>query len=603
MAVVDELVTLLGFEVDDADAKRFSVTLDRIKRGAMVAGAAVTAAAGAIGAFTKGVSSELDETGKFARSIGVDVEALQELEFATKRAGGSIGDIRGDLTGLAKSLASPIPGEFNQALQFVMGINPFEAMVDGVRELKSADKVLLEVADKLEGLSPQKAQIMAGQLGLSEGTIRLLIQGRDAIVALTEEARDLGGIVPQESMDKAADLEDSYINVTTAIKGVATAIAVGLMPAMTSTIGLVTDWIKENKKFIQQNLGATVKGFTQGFSYFVLIIKKGISFVSKFIPEVDSLTKSFDLFSFVASGVTAALFLATVFIAPLVIKFALIAAAVTGAIILAKDLIKWFKGTGGEFDNVRQAIKGLIEAFSSLFSAVGDRIKTLFDSEGVEKFISFLGKLPEIAGKYLAIVLGIFTKHIDLIAALFSLDGSAILAAVQSLGGEIIQSFKTAFNTVADQAKKILPDFLFKAEIDNEDSAEKGSDNNRNSTTEDNNKKDVLNNDTSYAAKDENIDSSPGIFATIARALFGASNSNTENNSNDDNSVINKSSHFFDSRVNTINNNNNATQGGNTVTITVDGSKSPGRTAAAIERVLKNPMAQTMQTSSASTIR
>jgi len=571
MAVVDELVTLLGFEVDDADAKRFSVTLDRIKRGAMVAGAAITAAAGAIGAFTKGVSSELDETGKFAKSMGINVETLQGLEFATKRAGGSVSALRGDIDSLTKAMASPIPGEFNEPLRYLMGINPFKPMTN---ELKSADKLLLEVSDKIKDLSSQKAQIMAGKLGISSDTLRLLMTGRESIEKTIKLANDLGVVLSLEDITVATELVDSYTDISAAIKGVTTRLAVGLMPAMTSTITLVTDFIKENKKLIQQNLGATVKGFTQGFSDFVLIIKKGISFVSRFIPEVDSLTKSFDMFSLVSSGVTAALLIATVALAPLIIKFALIAAAVTGAIILAKDLIKWFKGTGGEFDNVRQAIKDLIDAFSSLFSAVGDRLKTLFDSEGGEKFISFLQTLPEIAGKALSILLGIFTKYIDLIAALFSGDGSAIVEALKSLGGEIIQSFKTAFNAVADLAKKILPDFLFKAEINNEDSVEKG----------------------------ENINSSSGMFADMVRALFGANNSNTENNSND-NSIINKSSHFFDSRANTINNNNNATQGGNTVSITVDGSKSPGRTADAIARVLKNPMAQTMQTSSASTIR
>lgn len=461
MAIVDELVTLLGFEVDDADAKRFSFTLDRIKRGAMVAGTAVTAVVGAIGAFTKSVSTELDESGKFARSIGVDVEALQGLEFATKRAGGSIGDIRGDLLGLTKSLASPIPGEFNQALQFIMGINPFEAMADGAKELKSADAVLLEIADKLKGLSPQKAQIMAGQLGISQGTLMLLVQGREAIADLVMEAKSLGGIIPESATITAADLEDAYVDINTAIKGVSTTIAVGLMPAMTATIGLTTDWIKENRELIRQNIGEVVGGFAEGFRDFVGIIRNGVSIVSKFTPIVKRLTGEFDIFSTVSSAVTAVLILTLAAFTPLIVKFALIVAAIAGTITVVKELIGWFGATGGEFDNVRQAIVGVVDAFSVLFSSVGSRLSDLFSSDIAESFISFLGKLPKAAGEALTLVLGIFSSSLKMIAALFTGDSSVIMSAISGLGESLVAPFKMAFRDISSLAEKFLPSFLF----------------------------------------------------------------------------------------------------------------------------------------------
>lgn len=548
MAVVDELVTLLGFKVDDDDAKRFSVTLDRIKRGATVAGAAITSAVGAIGAFTTAVSAELDETGKFAASMGVNVESLQELEFAAKRAGGSAQDIRGDLAQLTKSLASPIPGEFNQALQFVFGINPFDEMTGG---LKEADKVMLEVADKLEGLDPQKAQIMGSQLGLSEGTIRTLVQGRDAIKELGTEAHALGGIVSVEDTLKAADLQDALTNVSTAVTGLGNRLAVSLMPAMTDTISLVTDWFKENKTLIDQALQGFIGGLVAGFGKFLEIGKKVFSMISNFIPEFDSAGDSMEIFELVSTAVTAALIVATAVAAPFIAKIILIGAAITGAIKLIKDLIKWFQGTGGEFESLRAAITALITAFGSLFSAVGGVLAKVFDSGPAQGFVDFLKELPKIAGDSLASVLNIFTSYLDMITSLFSGDAGALLDAVKGLASSIIDAFSinidaiagladgiigafgSAFGKVADMAKSILPSFLF------------GGD-------------------------DDKKSAKPGGTAIRDTA-------------------------------NTVSNQSN--QSNQSVTINIDGSKNPAQTGRSVAQALQNPMARTMQTGSAGAIR
>jgi len=195
MSVVDELVTVLGFKVDDAQAKRFDATLHKIKRGAMAVGAAVAAASTAIGVLTKGASANIDETGKFARSMGINVEALQGFEFAAKHAGASADQMRSDIAGFTKSLASPIPGEYNDALLNLFHINPFEK---GSRKLRDSTELLLEVADKLKGMSAQKALIMGGELGLSEGMIRVLRGGSESILKSTKTLRDMGGIVSEE---------------------------------------------------------------------------------------------------------------------------------------------------------------------------------------------------------------------------------------------------------------------------------------------------------------------------------------------------------------------------------------------------------------------
>lgn len=536
---MDELITVIGFEVDDDDAKRFNVTLDKVKRGAIAVGAAVTGAVTAIGAFTKKISAELDETGKFANSIGVNVEQLQGLEFAMERAGGTASDLRGDLAGLTKSLASPIPGEFNQALQFVFGINPFDEMTGG---LKEADKVLLEVADKLEGLSPQKAQIMASQLGLSEGTIRLLVQGRSEINKLVDEAGSLGGIIPESATINAALLQDQITNLNTAFKGISNTIAASLFPGMTKTLTKFTEWIKVNKTIISQNIGEVVRGITSGFDDFINIIQVGLQYVGQFIPVLDSMTGKFELFETVSSAVTAALLVATVALSPLIIKFGLIAAAITGVIVVIKDMVSWFKGgesvIGDFVDQFLEKFPGAAKSLQNIrdnIAQVVEKIQGFLSSDAGGEFIAFFAALPKIAGEALEGVLNIFIQYIDLITSLFTGDSSKIVAAFKGLGNTLVESVTGAFSTIADSAKKFLPDWMLS------DSAM--------------------------------VSSAQGVSSLASSAM---------------------------PRASSVTNNSNA---GGPITIQVDGSKSPTQTAQVIKKTLQNPMARTMQTGSAGTIR
>ena len=109
MAVVDELVTLLGLETDPSakgEAKSFSELVGGVRKASLAAGTALIALSGAAFAMAKQFAGTADESGKFAASVGINIKKLEELEFATERAGGSSSELRGDLDGLAKTFGS-----------------------------------------------------------------------------------------------------------------------------------------------------------------------------------------------------------------------------------------------------------------------------------------------------------------------------------------------------------------------------------------------------------------------------------------------------------------------------------------------------------------
>jgi len=274
MAVTDELVTILGFKVDDHDAKRFTVTLDRIKRGALVAGAAVGAISTAIGMFTKGISAELDETGKFSRSIGVNVAEIQKLEFATKHAGGSVADVRGALSSLTKVLASPEPGTFFAPFA-AFGLTPFKGKT---RELKDASEMLLEISDivsKLNKTDPKKARIVADYFGLSEGMARFAAQGRKEYERLGGVLKSYGAIITPEDTKRAAELQDSLTDIEAVFTGLKNRIGLSLMPGMTKITTALTGWTVRNSDMIIKKFHGVFGGLFDDFNDLMTALVEG----------------------------------------------------------------------------------------------------------------------------------------------------------------------------------------------------------------------------------------------------------------------------------------------------------------------------------------
>ena len=86
-------------------------------------------------------------------------------------------------------------------------------------ELKSSDQLLIEVAGAMEGLSAARQIELAEKLGLS-GSIRLLQQGRDEVVRLTEDARALG-VTTQKDAAIAAEFQDGLTRLWRVVKQIA----------------------------------------------------------------------------------------------------------------------------------------------------------------------------------------------------------------------------------------------------------------------------------------------------------------------------------------------------------------------------------------------
>ena len=282
--IIDELITLLGFKTDgsaDTEAKNYNKALGSMTDAAAKLALGVIAAQVAVTAFVISFSSSTDEAGKFADSIGIGFEALQELEFAAKIAGGSAQELRSDLALLTEQFGG-------------MG---------------TADQVLLDLADKMKDLNKIEQFQLGKQMGLSEGTIRLLAEGRAGIEKLRKEAHTLGSVLSEEVAKDAAKAQDSLLSMNAAISGVTGGIAAALLPTLIKATEGITSFVVANNEIIKSSVVTVITGMSKGFG----IVADAVSFVFKKLSLLSDLLPDFtgelDASEPIALAVSAALFI------------------------------------------------------------------------------------------------------------------------------------------------------------------------------------------------------------------------------------------------------------------------------------------------------
>ncbi len=401
--IVDELITLIGIRQDSRNASEmgaFNRGVAGVMSSAVKLGAALTAAAGAFSAYAVAISSTIDAQGKLSESIGVTFEHLQELGYAATISGGSIDDIAADLKNLNNTMSSPIPGEYNETL-LMLGVSARKAGGG----LKSADEVLLDLSDKFKNFNAQKATQFGEKLGLSDGTIRLLREGRDGISKLTQQARDLGGVLSEDVAAKSAALNDSLFMLRFSFKGVADTVATSLFPVFTDISKAVTDFIVDNKKWISLGIEQVIKGVGKGFDLFLTAVKSAADFVSQFLPDLTGLTQGLDATNFIAVAVAAALVALAAAAASMAAPFVAAGAAIAGATLIVEDFLAYINDApsviGRLVDSVTERFPNIARVIGKTFNAVVDMAKAAFGIV-VDKIKWLLGAVAQV-GKALGI--------------------------------------------------------------------------------------------------------------------------------------------------------------------------------------------------------
>lgn len=349
----------------------------------------VSAAAGLVvvtGLFA-GITSQAlatDEIGKFTETLGLSIEEVGAWGEAVKRSGGDAASFRGSLeslTGQLTDISLTGGGEASEVFAR-LGVDA----VGAGGKIKSAFEILPELADSFQNLSKTESFAFGQKLGLDQGTILLLQQGRVAVEELVLKQKQLG-VATKEDAAAAAEFNDALADSQQTFANLFTSAGTTILPLLTTMMkgfDSLIDWVGENETLV---------------TGFFIAVSGAITYV--YLPAM--------LSAAAATLVAMAPFLLIgAAIAAVGVAFALlyedVVAYLGGQESFIGDLAKKYSWFGAAVDLV---IEGVKQSFESL-GAVFDWLIMLFDSpsEAIDQLgnkisdmvNNVLGMLPDVSG-------------------------------------------------------------------------------------------------------------------------------------------------------------------------------------------------------------
>jgi hypothetical protein len=283
-AVIRELITRLGYQVDEAKLKAFLKGTDKAKddmaalakrsdRAAKairrVGAAIVAAVAGAkVASIFGDMTQELKEAQRRAAFLGTSVQEVQRLGFAGVRAGLEIDEVPDLQFNLVEKAQKALRGEKAEIEKLgLIGLKPGD--LKGVNgELISSTALLKKVADRVKGLDYGKAgdamDELAGDVG--RRAIRFLQLGSEGIGKLTAEADRLGVTMNDKLI---ADTQEAAIQsqrLKARLVGVRNAIAAAVLPAINRATAGFASWIQQGKNLEKVLIAVKVAAIAAGLA-------------------------------------------------------------------------------------------------------------------------------------------------------------------------------------------------------------------------------------------------------------------------------------------------------------------------------------------------
>lgn len=420
MVVIDKLVALLGYQLDDKseqEKEKYTKGLDSIENviinvGKVAQKTALGALAlgAAFGTLATNTANSVDGLGKFADATGLSFEEIQKLTHAATIFGGSQDAVISSLDNIQQKLAEYRRGQGDFQLLGEIGVD----IGGGVDALQFIDRL----ADRFQNLSRERAQELGRKLGLDRDFIQLLRQGSNGINTLRQEAVELGTVLDTDVAANSANLVDAQYRLHSVFKAVHTQVISGLMPVLTKLATRLTDFIKVNRKLIETNLKQFIEGLLvvlETMADIVLFIANGFKILSDTVGGVKNaliaLVIGFIAFRIATSAALATtiakmglLGIATTAVnAKVLLIPALIAAAVALALIAIQDLYVFLKGGDSVIGRV---VDNFVNFSQSIHDAGGAASELL-------RILERIGSLAALPGKVLGNTAGRIAVAID----------------------------------------------------------------------------------------------------------------------------------------------------------------------------------------------
>ncbi|HCT3282616.1 TPA: hypothetical protein OTS70_000453 [Morganella morganii] len=281
-AIVTSLVQFTGGE-SDAVFKALKQNYDDLQNSISETRRTGEAAAAAEISAQKKVQSALRDSDAAWQSAFDNVAALAEKSLNFAGISTTITGLISDATARAAEIESidKLGREINITTQDVDAFSGSVAALGGTRSAAQADlsamakafgfagdsmEKVLQTADKVQGMSFSEAKKTLGGLGVEDnGTVELLMKGREELSRMMETQKDYGGIT-RESIEQSISFNNAMLSLEQSAGLLKNSLMGMLIPALAQGL----DWLEKIVVFAKEN-----KNFVTGFFIAVATVVTG----------------------------------------------------------------------------------------------------------------------------------------------------------------------------------------------------------------------------------------------------------------------------------------------------------------------------------------
>ncbi|HHN8377973.1 TPA: hypothetical protein ACRRXV_002920 [Morganella morganii] len=281
-AIVTSLVQFTGGE-SDAVFKALKQNYDDLQNSISETRRTGEAAAAAEISAQKKVQSALRDSDAAWQSAFDNVAALAEKSLNFAGISTTITGLISDATARAAEIESidKLGREINITTQDVDAFSGSVAALGGTRSAAQADlsamakafgfagdsmEKVLQTADKVQGMSFSEAKKTLGGLGVEDnGTVEMLMKGREELSRMMETQKDYGGIT-RESIEQSISFNNAMLSLEQSAGLLKNSLMGMLIPALAQGL----DWLEKIVVFAKEN-----KNFVTGFFIAVAAVVTG----------------------------------------------------------------------------------------------------------------------------------------------------------------------------------------------------------------------------------------------------------------------------------------------------------------------------------------
>ncbi|MGJ0578485.1 hypothetical protein ACR71G_10385 [Xenorhabdus bovienii] len=186
------------------------------------------------------VSQSNDQLHFLSKNLGMDATAIKKWQNVAEMSGGSADGMAATMTNLNKSLWDLVTMGDASILPFfnALGIG----VVDSYGKIRNLDDILLDMADSLSAMERPQAYNIAKNMGLDEGTINTLLEGRDAIQKRLDAQKNLV-ISTKEELELNRQLREQNAVLSQQWEGLKTIVANYLIPRLLKLSTMVSGFL------------------------------------------------------------------------------------------------------------------------------------------------------------------------------------------------------------------------------------------------------------------------------------------------------------------------------------------------------------------------